>query len=516
MIKNQQIREDLILLFENEKWPELKVWFSYWSSEEEMIDKVLLWGRTFMTQYFPDPSPEFHRELIRAFFSKKNEFIAAPRGMSKTTLIQLCIAFSIANKLDPYIVLLEKNFTEASEVLDAVRTEFADNNKIKQVYGKLMVKRVGSEEKDKDAQGDMLINGVRLRGKGYDSPIRGMKYRHSRPSKIIGDDVEDDTHINQPEQRKKYLDKYNKAIVPAVSIDGSIKMYGTILHMDSLLNNLITWHQGKVYKAYNVSDPEHTLLWPERWNWQRLMQKKADMISAGKSTNAFAQEYLNDPLSDEDRKFKYLWLYNPLRQFNLKEMAGKNYNTYCAIDPADSKKDGSDYTGCVVVAIDDYNNWYLLDVRRERLNITAKLDLVFQIWDKWRGYNLRSIGFAKNALEDEIRPLFREECEKRHSYPILSQLKEMGRNKESRIAGALVGRYEQGKIWDRNDTNNERYDIEELKQELYNFPSSSHDDLSDSLSLIDDMIIANVQRGFRVSEMKVPDFSEAAKSIVGA
>lgn len=513
-LKNSQLREEITLLIKAEAWPEVKKWFSYWNGDEERIDKCILWLRFFMNHYFVDPTPDFHRDLIGCYFSKDNEYRAAPRGFSKTSIIQGCISFSIANKLEDYIVLIEKSFTEASQVLDAVRTEFTDNASIKQVYGLLMQKKPGSDEKDKDAQGDLLINGVRLRGKGFDSSIRGMKYRQFRPTKIILDDVEDDNHIDNPEQRKKYLDKFNKAIQPAIDIDkGSIKVYGTILHMDSLLMNLITWHNGKIYKAFEEDNPEQTLLWPERWTYIKLMKKKEEMISKGNSSNAFAQEYLNNPISEEDRKFKYQWLWNPNQLINPRELIGLQYNTYCAIDPADSLEDGSDYTGCVVVAIDSNDNWYILDISRQRRNITSKLDLTFEMWDKWRGWNLRAIGFAKNALKDEIMPLFREECNKRHTYPILRQLKEMGRNKESRIEGALVGRFEQNKIFFSKDIPEEDLDI--LRNELYNFPSAAHDDCSDSLAFISDMTVST-SGGNQVSNMKAPDYSSAVKNMTGA
>ena len=70
------------------------------------------------------------------------------------------------------------------------------------------------------------------------------------------------------------MENYNRGIQPAVDIDnGSIKVFGTILHYDSLLKNLITWHEGKIYRAYDPKDPERTLLWPQRWTYAKLMKK---------------------------------------------------------------------------------------------------------------------------------------------------------------------------------------------------------------------------------------------------
>ena len=218
---------------------------------------------------------------------------------SKTTITQLCIIFSCVNKLDKFIVLIEKTFNEASEVLKGVRDEFVDNQKLLLVYGNLFenieTKVLERMVKNADSKGDIFINGVRLRSKGFNASIRGLKSREWRPTRILLDDCESDEHIDNPEQRKKYIDNYNKGVQPAVDIGGTIKMTGTILHQDSLLKNLIDSHNGEIFRAYDPADPKNTLLWPERWTFELLEAKKRDMASQGLASNAFAQEYLNDP-----------------------------------------------------------------------------------------------------------------------------------------------------------------------------------------------------------------------------
>lgn len=514
MIKNNQLKEDFILLVKNEKWDEVRSWFHYWSSEEDLVDKVIIWCRFFMKEYFYDTTPEFHRDIIKAFFSEKNEFKAAPRGFSKTSTLQGCIAFTCAHKLKNFLVLVEKNFTEGSEVLDGVRTVFVDNNLIVGVYGKLIGKLSDSDAKDKDSQGDLLINGVRLRAKGFDSPIRGMKYNQYRPDIIVLDDCETDEHISSPEQRLKNMNKYNKAIVPAVDINGSIKVYGTILHFDSLLNNLIKWHGGKIYRAYNTNDPRNTLLWPERWSYEKLMQKKKDMETQGRGSSAFSQEYLNDPVDEEQRKFKQSWLWNPEREFTYEQIAGKTLYTLCAIDPAESKLEGSDWTGVIVVAIDDEDNWYFLYVKRLRVDIKELLDHIFFVWREFSRFGITRIGLAKKAFEYQIKPLLNEEKNRRQQYPIVEQLDEMGRNKQERILGALQGRAELGKLWFRKNADD---DTEKLRHELYEFPSSQNDDLSDGSAFISDMkkITGGISkaRGIPINRMKVPDYSGGIKNL---
>src|SRR5680860_843358 len=379
MIVNKQLQKDLLLLLEANRWDMIKVFFSNWDNREELIDKVLLWGHFFLSHYFRDQSPEFHRELINRFFSRRNEYTAAPRGFSKTTIIQTCIMFSVVNKLDNFIALIEKTFTEAAEVLRGVHDEFLDNERILICYGELIgtndiarAKYAGM--KNKDAEGDTFINGVRLRGKGFNSTIRGLKSRQWRPTRIILDDVEEDDHISNPEQREKYINNYNKGIQPAVDVDGAIKVFGTILHQDSLLKNLIDSHNGLIFKAYDPDDPENTLLWADRWSYEKLETKKKDMTQNGRSANAFAQEYLNDPISEEERTFKFEMLWEmipngsggeyrvPVRRILMSEFEEMRkhttFNGYAQIDVADTTTPGADYTALVVQFVDPNNNRY--------------------------------------------------------------------------------------------------------------------------------------------------------------
>jgi len=454
---------------------------------EEFVDKVLLWGKTFMPEYLRDESPEFHRDVIAYFFSTRNEYTAAPRGFSKTTIIQVCIAFSVVNKLDTFIVIIEKSFTDASEVIKGVRDILVRNKFVRTVYGELLYSE-DEGEKDPDAKGDVMLNGVRLRGKGFNTTIRGLKSGAHRPSRIVLDDVEEDEHINNPEQRQKYMDNYNKGIQPAADIEGSVKVFGTILHFDSLLMNLIRWHKGKVYRAYDPDDPENTLLWPERWTYARLQKKKADMTTE-KGSSAFTQEYLNDPVSEELRTFKQHWLWRLDRRVTFDQIKDKSFNGYAALDVADSTKDGSDWTGVIVHLVDDQGNRYRVVCKRERRNILGKIDLIFEIWIKWHPYGLNEIGVEKKAFEDEIKPLLDLEKQKRQIYPIVTELKPAHTSKRSRIKGNLEGLYETAKIWTVVDEKGRPIeDTEKLFNELYNFPNAAKDDLSDAEAYITDMV----------------------------
>lgn len=531
MFKTPGVEQKFLAILQAGRIDLIAPFFSYWDNKEELIDKVLLYGHYFLSHYFRDTSPEFHREIIRDFFSKKNEYDAAPRGFSKTTVLQTCCSFAIVNKMDRFIAIIEKTFTEASEVIKGIADEFIDNEKIIECYGNLMktdYRTKGTHKslqvRNPEAKGDVYINGIRLRGKGFNSSIRGLKTRAWRPTRIILDDVEEDEHISNPEQRRKYENNYNKGIQPAVDVDGVIKMFGTILHQDSLLNNQIANHGGKIFRAHAGSDPatapEESFLWPARWSRERLIAKRNDMMSKGQSTNAYAQEYLNDPISEDERTFKFEWLWEmipkpnnpeetyrvPKQRITMEEFEKirrkTTLNVYAMIDCADATTASADWTGVIVVAVAPNGARFRVDVRREKRNINGLISLIFEIWEKWSKYGLIKIGIEKKAFTDQVLPLFEMEKSKRCVYPVVEELKPMGRNKQNRIKGALQGLYEQGKMISignigedgifRPVGNLDEHGVtatDNLLEELYDHPSAKHDDLSDSEAYEADIVV---------------------------
>jgi phage terminase large subunit-like protein len=472
MILKPNEQEELELLFNAKDWLAVRAWFKYHEDDDQLARKILAWGHLFMPDFFPSESPEFHLDLIKELMSMEDSFNAAPRGFSKTTLIQLCIMVEVVNGWEEFIVVIEKAFNEAAEVLETVREQFDTNPLIRLVYGDL--KSAG-----KDAFGDTIINNVRLRAKGFDAPIRGMKHRATRPTKIYADDLEKDEHINNPEQREKYWYRMTKGVMPALAIDGTLKVMGTILHNDSLLMNLINKNNGRIWRAWmDDNNPEGTLLWPTRWTYALLMERKEKM-----GTASFAQEYLNMPIEESSRAFKWDWLNN----YYTEDSLPKILNTYIAIDAAGSTNEKADYNGVVVVSVDTQNNWYVRYAKRYRLTSKELIDEIFTLWSRW---DPLGVGVEKAAFTDQIKPYLDIKSEEVNKYPAVRELKHKGARKEQRITGALSGRFEAGKIFFLENATD---DTKKLINELYDFPKAQYDDLADALAYIEQLAYSSVE-----------------------
>jgi hypothetical protein len=459
------------------KWQELRVFFSYWDDEDEQAAKCVAWMRFFLPDMFQDETPEFQYDLVKRLLSRSNQFIAIPRGFSKTSSAQGVLCFIAVNALRNFCVIIEKSFTEAVSVLSVIRETFADNARVLQVYGALLTKddAGGDPTFAKDTQGDILVNGVRFRAKGFQTPIRGLKSGPHRPDFALLDDCEEDTHIRNEEQRRKYRENFYSGIIPALAIDGSVKVIGTILHNDSLLKGLIDQHGGLLLRAFDPADPERTLLWPTRWTYERLMERKAQMESEGLGSSAFAKEYLNQPTDDDSRLFRYEWLQ---RKFADALLSGKLLNRFVSIDVADAKGEGHDFTFVTVVDVDVENNWYVQYAKQKRVDAKELIDWIFELWNVWKPLK---IGVEKNAFEHQVTPFLKERSIETGVFPVCEELKDGGRMKLARVVGALQGRLASGKIYFRDQA---RDDTGVLIGQLYDFPRGKFDDGCDALAYI--------------------------------
>ena len=444
---------------------------------DDLVVKCVMWGHYFWPKYFSKPTPNFHYELIKNFFSPGNDYTACPRGFGKTTIMQLCISYSCVNGLDEFICLIEKTYTEASEVLEAIREEFKLNDEVVRVYGDLTKVNPKGKDQDniRDSAGDFFVNGVRLRAKGYDTPIRGLKSRHSRPTRVLLDDVESDEHIENVEQRAKYLNNYIKGIIPAVDNDtGVIKMFGTILHDDSLLHTLVLNHDGRIYRAWE--GPERKLLWASNWTVDKLEQKREEMRISERGDSGFYQEYFNEPISEEDQIFrKEMFRYFNQIQWD-ETLKDKPHKVYTLVDPAISKKETADFTAIITIAIDAFNKLYVLEISRARLDPIETIKLIFSHYER---HKPMFVGIETTAYQKALKYFIEEEKKRQDSTVQSMQIVEIKPtiDKVTKIK-KLQPKYAIANVFHNSDDPNTPI----LEQELLRFPKAAHDDCADCLS----------------------------------
>lgn len=209
---------------------------------------------------------------------------------------------------------------------------------------------------------------------------------------------------------------------------------------------------------------------------QELLDKKRREMGP----YVFACQILQDPKQDASQGFSSKWL----RYYT--EVRKEEFNLYIFVDPANEKKKRSDYTAAWCIGLGMDNNYYAIDVCRDRLNLSERTDLVFE-WH--RKYKPLAVFYEKYGMQSDIEHI-RGEME-RANYRFTIQ--ELGGNlsKVDRIR-RLVPIFENQRMWLPVRLHHTTYEgksedmIEHFKEEYMGFPVTLYDDMLDSLSRIQD------------------------------
>lgn len=388
-------REQLISVIENEKDKDrLRALLRAIFRDPQNID---LYGQYFFPETVSDKIPDFHKEIYDTLFKPSNDALAAPRGHAKTSVTGIIfLSFCIVNKLEDYIVYISQNHAKTVQFIDPIRYEFKHNKLLRFVYGDLTPSAAMDEENGKDREDCFDVGGCRVEAVSFEKNLRGFKYRNKRPTLIIGDDIESDERVLNPELRKKDLDKLNKVIIPALDINGRLKIIGTILHPDSLLKNKIELYNGKIFRA--CDENMDNLLWPERFTKEKLLKIKHDIGSV-----SFQQEYLNDPTDNESSIIKRVWIEACFRA----DLSGEEIYEMSKRDKFELKTMGVDFAFEDRVSSDQSayyglgrrdEHLYLLqqDVRKGK-SVNEQMQLIKEVFHK--RYRYDKIGLEENSIK---------------------------------------------------------------------------------------------------------------------
>lgn len=311
----------------------------------------------------PKPIPDLHRELWTEFCCDDPKVAdAAPRGHAKTTAItHAAIMAACLFKHKSFVLLVSDTEAQAIEFLGDIKAELVENTALKQAFG---IKKI-----IKDTETNIIVqfkdgDQFRIVAKGSMQKVRGLKWRGKRPDLIVGDDLENDDIVMNPERREKFRRWFMNALIPCGSDSCSIRIVGTILHMDSMLQRLLedkTWRT-RVYEAHNADFSE--ILWPEQYPKERLLAIRAGYEEQN-NLDGYSQEYLNKPVAAGNAYFNPDYYYDFERDKHDNPIL-PNLEYFAAADFAISEKERADYTVIGVCGVDPTGFVYLVNINRFR------------------------------------------------------------------------------------------------------------------------------------------------------
>lgn len=448
-------------------------------------------------------SPQCHYEWWELCCSDaKYVAIAAPRGHAKTTAVT--VGYGLATLLfreRRYLVIVSDTESQAAMFLANMRTEIADNPDIAKLFD-LKTKEDGSVDFLKDSQTDIIVlcndgHTFRIMAKGAEQKLRGMNWNGLRPDIVICDDMENDELVMNKERRDKLRNWFNAALLPMLARHGIIRVVGTILHMDSLLESFMPESQTQRLRAnkkikyiredelkvwtdyvtpwksarYRAHNPDFSaILWPTRWPREEFERLYLMFVDQG-ITDLYSQEYLNRPLDEANTYFKRHDFY-PV----TKEDRAKVLNYYVTADLAISEKEKADYSVFMIAGVDDTKRIQVRNVIRERLD---GRDIVDTLMNIQRLYNPVAIGIEEMQISKAIGPFLREEMVKQNNYINLHPMKHMNKDKIMR-ARSIQARMRAGGV--KFDKEGDWYQT--FEDECMRFPRDKHDDQVDAFAYL--------------------------------
>ena len=438
-------------------------------------------------------SPICHKEWWELCCSDdKYVAIAAPRGHAKSTAITFayvlaCVLFRERN----YVVIISDTEGQATLFLNDIKRELVENEDIIQLFG--------IEKIEKDQETDIIIrctdkHRFRIVAKGSEQKVRGMKWRNQRPDLIVGDDLENDEIVMNPDRRNKFRRWMNGAVLPILSKEGVIRIVGTILHIDSYLENrmprlhskntivdpLKTWSKSKIgawlsvkYRAHNEDFSE--VLWPEMYNERWLKEKRHDLVTQGQA-DIYNQEYLNYPIDESRAMFRRSDML-PITDEQFKGIMEETIPLYyyVGVDLAVSTDKRADFSAFVVVGVDSNNVMFVVDVIRGRYDTKEIIEIFFEIASK---YDPQWFSIEKGIMTKAIGPFLEDEMFRRNQF-LTFELITASVDKEER-ARSIVGRVRMNGVRFFKDA--EWYPL--FETELCQFPRGQYDDQVDAFALI--------------------------------
>lgn len=448
-------------------------------------------------------SPAFHYELWQeACSDHKYVAISAPRGHAKSTAGTLAYGLcSLLFREAKFLLIVSDTESQASMFLNAIKSELLDNEAIGDLF-QLKKNEKGLVVLEKDTETDMVVcmadgHKFRVVAKGAEQKLRGLLWNGTRPDLVIIDDLENDELVMNKDRRTKLRRWFFAALIPAMSPRGKLRYWGTILHMDALLESFMpreyardTVHDGlRTYSTrprqmwrgvkYAAHNPDFSLiLWKERYSKEFFIEKKEEFLRQG-IPDVYSQEYLNIPLDESVAYFKR----NDLIERKEEDKKFK-LTYYITADLAISERETADYSVFLVAGVDENRIVHVVNVLRERLDGKEIVDTILALH---RTYKPVAIGVEEMQVSKAIGPFLREEMLSQNTFPTLIPMKHMGKDKQSRARSI------QARVRAKTVKFNKEDDwYPDFEDEVLKFPRAKHDDQVDAfayLGLLLDKII---------------------------
>lgn len=211
---------------------------------------------------------------------------------------------------------------------------------------------------------------------------------------------------------------------------------------------------------------------------------------------SYAGQYLQEPVPPGGGLFKV----TNIRYYEQEDFNFSGANGFILCDPAgvgqigqnNAKRKKSDWTAFMVVALADDQNYYLVDIIRDKFNPTERVNKLIELHRDWSAHFNKplKVGYESYGLQSDLHYIEQKQKDESYNFTLIPLGGKMA--KEDRIA-RLIPDMENGRWYfphkiPYKDSSHRTFDLvaEMIKGEMMTFPVSKHDDCLDALSRIYD------------------------------
>jgi phage terminase large subunit-like protein len=407
----------------------------------------------------------------------------------KSTIITY--ALTIQDVLnDPEITLGLFSHTRpiAKGFLRQIMREFEGNEDLKRVYPDILWANP-RKEAPKWSEDDGIV--VKRKGNPKESTVEAWGVVDGQPTSkhfkvLVYDDIVTRESVGTPDMMAKTTDAL--ALSYNLGSDGGARRFiGTRYHYNDSYRTLIERGTVKprIYSATKDGKVEGEPVFLSR---EALADKRRDM-----GPYVFGCQMLQNPTADQTQGFKREWL-----KFYKGSLDHRQMVKLMLVDPANAKKEQSDYTSIWVLGFCPDRKVRVLDIVRDRLNLTERTSAVFALH---RAYQPEQVGYERYGKDADIEHIQSEMDRRQYVFNIT----ELGgpMSKPDRIR-RLIPWFEKGDILlpERFMRANYEGRMEDLthvfvEDEYTAFPVAAHDDMLDALArMCDEKITVSFPMGW--------------------
>ncbi len=260
-----------------------------------------------------------------------------------------------------------------------------------------------------------------------------------------------------------------------LDVGGSLKLVGTPYDDGDIYSVIEEMGEIPIYRRPAIEEGRYIFPYQE----ERVKEKKR-MLPAYQ----FAAQYMCDPISTEDQRFKPEWFQRwnierireellddpPAEDIDCLERWLESLNLFMSIDPAWKSKKISDFMVVLTLGMDTRGRMFVVAVKRGKWPTPEeRKDVVYKEWLKYRhrSIGIETYGGGAFVLE-EVKSVFKE----KNQYVYIFEYEKPFRQGTEEVIMKMQMPIQEGII-----VLGTGEEYEELENELVRFPHGRHDDI---------------------------------------